>query len=77
MKRAIAVCGLAWLCSINLLPAAAAEATGQQRAQAAGRAILGTAAPRRAVTTIDGDVIVTSGEPIVQFEEKRGSGKKS
>ncbi len=27
--------------------------------------------------TIDGDVIVTSGEPIVQFEEKRGSGKKS
>jgi cytoskeletal protein CcmA (bactofilin family) len=27
--------------------------------------------------TIDGDVIVTSGEPIVRFEEKRGSGKKS
>jgi cytoskeletal protein CcmA (bactofilin family) len=25
--------------------------------------------------TIDGDVIVTSGEPIVQFEEKRGAGK--
>ena len=57
MKRAIAVCGLAWLCSINLLPAAAAEATGQQRAQAAGRAILGTPAPRRTLTTIDGDVI--------------------
>jgi cytoskeletal protein CcmA (bactofilin family) len=27
--------------------------------------------------TIDGDIIVTSGEPIVQFEEKRGSAKKS
>jgi thiol-disulfide isomerase/thioredoxin len=39
------------------LPAAAAEATGQQRAQAAGHALLGTAAPRRAVTTIDGEVI--------------------
>jgi cytoskeletal protein CcmA (bactofilin family) len=26
--------------------------------------------------TIDGDVIVTSGEPIVQFEEKRGGGKR-
>jgi cytoskeletal protein CcmA (bactofilin family) len=25
--------------------------------------------------TIDGDVVVTSGEPIVQFEEKRGAGK--
>jgi len=25
--------------------------------------------------TIDGDVIVTSGEPIVQFEEKRGARK--
>ena len=27
--------------------------------------------------TIDGDIIVTSGEPVVQFEEKRGSEKKS
>jgi cytoskeletal protein CcmA (bactofilin family) len=25
--------------------------------------------------TIDGDVIITSGEPIVEFEEKRGGGK--
>jgi thiol-disulfide isomerase/thioredoxin len=58
VNRAIAICCLASLCgSINFPPAAAAEATGQQRAQAAGRAILGTAAPRRAVTTIDGDVI--------------------
>jgi thiol-disulfide isomerase/thioredoxin len=58
VNRAIAICCLASLCgSINSLPAAAAEATGQQRAQAAGRAILGTAAPRRTVTTIDGDVI--------------------
>jgi cytoskeletal protein CcmA (bactofilin family) len=26
--------------------------------------------------TIDGDVIVTSGEPIIEFEEKRGRGSK-
>jgi thiol-disulfide isomerase/thioredoxin len=57
VNRAIAVCCLALCGTINFLPAAAAEATGQQRAQAAGRAILGTPAPRRAVTTIDGDVI--------------------
>jgi len=37
--------------------ATAAEATGQQRAQSAARALLGTPAPRRAVTTIDGDII--------------------
>jgi thiol-disulfide isomerase/thioredoxin len=37
--------------------ATAAEATGQQRAQSAARTLLGTAAPRRAVTTIDGDAI--------------------
>jgi len=58
VNKVIAICCFASLCgSINVLPAAAAEATGQQRAQAAGRVILGTAAPRRALATIDGDVI--------------------
>jgi thiol-disulfide isomerase/thioredoxin len=36
---------------------APAEESGQQRAQAAGRAILGAAAPRVALKTIDGDAI--------------------
>lgn len=36
---------------------ATAGMTGQQRAQAAGRAILGTPAPRLVVKTIDGDAI--------------------
>jgi thiol-disulfide isomerase/thioredoxin len=36
---------------------AAAEVTGQQRARAAGRAIVGAPAPRRVVTTIDGEAI--------------------
>jgi thiol-disulfide isomerase/thioredoxin len=36
---------------------ASAEVTGQQRAEAAGRAILGAAAPRLVLKTIDGDAI--------------------
>jgi thiol-disulfide isomerase/thioredoxin len=35
----------------------AAEASGQERAEAAGKALIGTAAPRVAVKTIDGDPI--------------------
>jgi peroxiredoxin len=38
-----------------------AEATGQQRAQAAGRAILDAPAPRLTLKTIDGDVIDLGG----------------
>jgi len=37
--------------------ARAAEISGQQRAQAAGRSILGTSAPRLILKTIDGDTI--------------------
>ena len=51
------VCCLACFCgSVSITPALA-EATGQQRAQAAGRAILGAPAPRLMLRTIDGDVI--------------------
>ncbi|HEY4443148.1 MAG TPA: TlpA disulfide reductase family protein [Steroidobacteraceae bacterium] len=51
------VCCLAFFCgSVSITPAWA-EATGQQRAQAAGRAILGAPAPRLMLKTIDGDVI--------------------
>jgi len=52
-----ALCCLALLCfSAGVMPALA-EATGQQRAQQAGRAILGSPAPRLNLKTIDGEVI--------------------
>jgi thiol-disulfide isomerase/thioredoxin len=52
-----AISCLALLClSAGVMPALA-EATGQQRAQEAGRAILGSPAPRLNLKTIDGDVI--------------------
>jgi thiol-disulfide isomerase/thioredoxin len=51
------ICTLAlFCCSIAIAPARA-EVSGQQRAQAAGRAILGAAAPPLTLKTIDGDVI--------------------
>jgi len=49
-------CLVLFCCSAGVTPAPA-EATGQQRAQAAGHAILGTAAPRLVLKTIDGDTI--------------------
>lgn len=50
--------GLALVVLCGSVPMAlAAEVTGQQRAQSAARSLLGTPAPRRALTTIDGDVI--------------------
>jgi thiol-disulfide isomerase/thioredoxin len=52
-----ALCCLALFCWSAGLTPALAEATGQQRAQAAGRAILGTPAPRLVLKTIDGDTI--------------------
>jgi thiol-disulfide isomerase/thioredoxin len=45
------------LCSGLAAAPAPAEITGQQRAQAAGRAILGAPAPRLVLKTIDGDAI--------------------
>ncbi len=52
-----AICCFALFCgSVSVTPALA-EATGQQRAQAAGRAILGSPAPRLMRKTIDGEVI--------------------
>jgi thiol-disulfide isomerase/thioredoxin len=54
IKAAFALALLSWALSGSL---ASAEITGQQRAQAAGRAILGAAAPRLVLKTIDGDSI--------------------
>jgi len=52
-----AICCLVSFClSVGVKPALAEE-TGQQRAQEAGRAILGSPAPRLTLKTIDGDVI--------------------
>ena len=51
------VCAVAALCFCIATRAAPAEESGQQRAQAAGRAILGAPAPRLTVKTIDGDLI--------------------
>jgi thiol-disulfide isomerase/thioredoxin len=51
------ICGLALFCCCLAATAAPAEVSGQQRAQAAGRAILGAPAPRLTLETIDGDVI--------------------
>ena len=57
MTTVKAICCLALFCwSVGVTPALA-EATGQQRAQQAGRAILGSPAPRLTLKTIDGDVI--------------------
>jgi thiol-disulfide isomerase/thioredoxin len=56
-----AICCLALFCgSVSITPALA-EVTGQQRALAAGRAILGAPAPRLMLKTIDGDVIDLGG----------------
>ena len=57
MRTAKTICWFALLCgSFNVVPATA-EVSGQQRAQAAGRAILGAPAPRQVLKTIDGDAI--------------------
>ena len=51
------VCALTGLFLCIATTAAPAEVSGQQRAQTAGRAILGAPAPRLTLKTIDGDVI--------------------
>src|ERR1700688_2663061 len=48
---------LAVLASLLIAAAADANSTGQQRAEAAGRGLLGSPAPRLVVKTIDGDTI--------------------
>jgi thiol-disulfide isomerase/thioredoxin len=48
---------LAMAASLVSAAPAGAETSGEQRAQAAGRIILGTPAPRLILTTIDGDTI--------------------
>ncbi len=53
----LAALGGVFLCCWLWAAPAAAEMTGQQRAQAAGRAILGAPAPRVILKTIDGDSI--------------------
>lgn len=57
MSTAKALCCLALLCGSAAVAPARGEATGQQRAQAAGRAILESPAPRLTLETIDGEVI--------------------
>ena len=57
MTTVKAICCFALFCGWVGIAPARAEATGQQRAQAAGRAILGAPAPRLKLETIDGDVI--------------------
>ena len=57
MTTVKAICSLALFCLSAGVTPALAEATGQQRAQQAGRVILGSPAPRLNLKTIDGDVI--------------------
>jgi len=52
---------LAMIASLMSTATARAEISGQQRAQAAGRAMLGAPAPRLVLTTIDGDAIDLGG----------------
>jgi peroxiredoxin len=52
-----AICCLALFCGAAGVTPALAEATGQQRAHAAARAILGAPAPRLRLETIDGETI--------------------
>jgi thiol-disulfide isomerase/thioredoxin len=57
VSRLRTFCALAGFCIYIAATPATAEESGQQRAQAAGRAILGAPAPRLTLKTIDGDVI--------------------
>jgi thiol-disulfide isomerase/thioredoxin len=54
IKHVFGLALLSWAAATGL---ASAEVTGQQRAQESGRAILGAAAPRLVLKTIDGDSI--------------------
>jgi peroxiredoxin len=57
MTRFKAFCCLSILCALIAATPALAEVSGQERAQAAGRAIVGAPAPRLVLKTIDGETI--------------------
>ena len=57
MSIAKTLCCVALFCGSAAVAPARGEVTGQQRAQAAGRAILDSPAPRLTLKTIDGEVI--------------------
>ncbi len=57
MTRAAGIRFLAGIGLVLLATLASPEETGQQRAVAAGRSLVGTAAPRAVLTTIDGERI--------------------
>ncbi len=57
MKRQINLRALAAVGLLLISAAASAETTGQQRAEAAGRGLVGSPAPRLVLKTIDGDTI--------------------
>lgn len=57
MNRVKIICSLALICGSLVTAVSRGEATGEQRARAAGRAILGAPAPRLMLKTIDGEAI--------------------
>jgi thiol-disulfide isomerase/thioredoxin len=57
MRALMSICGPALLCCTAFSSSTMAEVSGQQRALAAGRAIVGEPAPRLTLKTIDGDAI--------------------
>ena len=57
MSTVKSLCSLALICCAVAIAPARGEVSGQQRAQAAGRPILGAPAPALILKTIDGDVI--------------------
>ena len=57
MTRLKTLCGISLLCWLFAAPPSSAEVSGQERARAAGRAIVGAPAPRLVLKTIDGQTI--------------------
>src|SRR6202790_2848187 len=57
MKLQINLCSLTALGVLLIGATVSAETTGQQRAEAAGRGLVGSPAPRLVLKTIDGDTI--------------------
>ena len=55
--KLVAICGLAALCASLGVAPASAEVSGEQRAHSAGRALMGSPAPRMLLETIDGGSI--------------------
>jgi thiol-disulfide isomerase/thioredoxin len=57
MRHLKTLCRLSLICGLIAATSVTAEVSGQERAQAAGRAIVGTPAPRLVLETIDGQSI--------------------